>query len=108
MDGDGRHNCSLGRHATKETAPWFNNKFTVAQTSFNHEAGRLYFAFIGTLRLSIADSTLCEGEESFTFKDIGLAPAHAGASATGASPGSATPRRASALNVRGRPARLLH
>ncbi|MCL2610857.1 MAG: hypothetical protein FWE02_04170, partial [Defluviitaleaceae bacterium] len=69
---------NLGRKDSSDTADWFMGKIPANQTTFNHSAGKLNFAFIGDLRL---DMILPSGSPvSITVEDVGIAQGHKGAS----------------------------
>lgn len=80
MNSDGRMTFRVGRKGSKETAAWFNNKVPAAQTTFNHAAGKLNFAFLGTLTLELTGGILGGGKDTYTFSNIGIAQGHSGAS----------------------------
>jgi len=75
----GKLTFSLGRHGTEETADWFNSRVDADHNTFGHTAGKLNFAMIGTLDLTIINVKEYT-KESYTFSDIALAQGHAGAS----------------------------
>lgn len=80
LGSDGTMTFRLGRHGTDETANWFNTRIPAENTTFNHTAGKLNFAFIGTLELTLTGGILGTGQEKFIFQDIAIAQGHAGAS----------------------------
>lgn len=80
LGSDGKMTFQLGRHGTDETANWFNTRIPAGNTTFNHTAGKLNFAFIGTLELTITGGILGTGQKKFIFKDIAIAQGHAGSS----------------------------
>ncbi|MCG8552589.1 MAG: hypothetical protein MI799_19470 [Desulfobacterales bacterium] len=80
MNGDGRMTFRVGRKGSEETAAWFNNKVPAAQTTFNHTAGKLNFAFLGTLTLELTGGILGGGKDTYTFSNIGIAQGHSGTS----------------------------
>jgi len=75
---DGKMNFSVGRKGSESVANWFNNRIPASQTTFNHEAGKLNFAFLGTLKLTLSGGMLGKGQETFTFPNIGIAQSHTG------------------------------
>jgi len=77
---DGTFTFRVGRHGTSEVADWFNNRVPASQTTFNHDAGKLNFAFLGTLQLTITGGQLGDTQGTFTFTQIALAQGHSGAS----------------------------
>lgn len=70
----------VGRHGTESVADWFNNKVHFSQTTFDHSAGKLNFAFLGTLVLTLTGGILGGKHKTFTFLNVALAQGHAGAS----------------------------
>ncbi len=77
---DGSMTFSVGRHGSDSVADWFNNKVPASQTTFNHTAGKLNFAFLGKLVLTLTGGILGKGNKTFTFLNVALAQGHAGAS----------------------------
>lgn len=77
---DGKIFFELGRKGSKEVAAWFNERIPADHTTFNHDAGKLNFAFIGTLELIYTHTTVDMEEEkiTFTFEGVALAQGHAG------------------------------
>ena len=65
---------SVGRKGSESTANWFNSKVPYLKTTFGHSAGKLNFAFVGSLKLFFLDGSV------YTFNDIALAQGHAGTS----------------------------
>lgn len=65
----------VGRKDSTDTGDWLNNQVAPNQTTFNHSADKLNFAFIGTLELTINGGSLTE-DTTFTFQDIVLAQGH--------------------------------
>ncbi|WNJ20214.1 hypothetical protein [Pontibacter sp. G13] len=78
--GDGKFTFSVGRHGSGQVADWFNQHVPASQTTFNHTAGALNFAFLGTLKLTITGGMLGGAHETFTFQKVALAQGHAGSS----------------------------
>ncbi|QOR35073.1 hypothetical protein IMX26_16695 [Clostridium sp. 'deep sea'] len=70
----------IGRHGSDRVANWFKRRIPANQTTFNHNPGKLNFGFMGTLKLTITGGILGKGKDTFTFKNIGIAQGHAGAS----------------------------
>jgi hypothetical protein len=79
FDKNGVITFRVGRKGSSDTANWFNNKVPAFQTTFNHSAETLNFAFLGTLVMKIQGKHLEGGEDSFTFSNIVLAQGHTGA-----------------------------
>ncbi len=77
---NGKMTFSIGRKGSEEVANWFNNRVPASQNTFNHGAGDLNFAFLGTLVLTITGGILGAGQETFTFYDVALAQGHSGSS----------------------------
>ncbi|MET0393157.1 MAG: hypothetical protein ABW019_08435 [Chitinophagaceae bacterium] len=63
----------IGRKGSTEVAAWFNDRVPAAKTNFNHPAGYLNFAFLGTLRLTLTGGVFGGGSNTFTFSNIALA-----------------------------------
>jgi hypothetical protein len=61
----------VGRKNSKEVAQWWNDRVKSDQNTFDHTAGDLNFAFMGTLQLHVNDSN--QGDLQVTFENIGLA-----------------------------------
>lgn len=80
LGSDGKMTFRLGRHGTDETANWFNTRIPAGKTTFNHTAGKLNFAFIGTLELILTGGILGTEQKRFIFQDIAIAQGHAGTS----------------------------
>lgn len=78
--GDGKLTFSVGRKGSGSVASWFNHRIPACQTTFDHPAGDLNFAFLGTLQLTISGGVLDERKETFTFNQVALAQGHSGAS----------------------------
>jgi len=77
---DGKLTFSVGRKGSGSVAKWFNNQIPASQTTFNHTADDLNFAFIGTLTLAITGGVLGDNQEICRFSDVALAQGHTGAS----------------------------
>jgi hypothetical protein len=64
---------SIGRKGTSDVADWFTARISSSQNTFNHDPGKLNFAFIGTLTFKI----LIDGISStYIFENIALAQGH--------------------------------
>lgn len=77
---NGSMTFKVGRHGSDSVADWFNDRVPASQTTFNHSAGKLNFAFLGTLVLNLTGGIMGEGSKAFTFLNVALAQGHAGAS----------------------------
>lgn len=80
FDNEGKMVFYVGRKGSEDTAKWFNDRIAPSQTTFDHSAGELNFAFIGTLKLTLTGGIFVSGQETFTFSDVTIAQGHAGAS----------------------------
>ena len=80
MNGGGGMTFSVGRKGSEGVANWFNAQVPASQTTFGHGAGKLNFAFLGTLRMKLTGGILGGGAETFTFGKVALAQGHSGAS----------------------------
>lgn len=69
-ESDGTMAFCVGRSQSVAVANWFNDKIPSANTTFNHTAGELHFAFLGTLELTVKGE---DGYDTFTFSNIALA-----------------------------------
>ena len=76
LNDKGSMTFRVGRHGDKKTAKWFNKKIPASQTTFNHSAGKLNFAFLGTLKLKLTGGILGGGQDTYTFSNIGIAQGH--------------------------------
>lgn len=65
----------VGRKGSSEVANWWKERIPANHTTFNHDPGDLNFAFIGELVLYVASI-----KKVVTYKNVGLAQGHAGAS----------------------------
>ena len=74
MNNSQRLRFSVGRKGTNAVANWFNERVPAPYTTFGHGAGKLNFAFIGSLILRFSDGSV------YTFNNISLAQGHSGAS----------------------------
>lgn len=77
---DGKITFQVGRKGSNDVASWFNNRIPANQTTFNHSADKLNFAFIGTLILTLTGDHLGNQQQSFIFQNLGIAQGHTGAS----------------------------
>jgi hypothetical protein len=77
---NGQMSFHAGRQGSAATANWFNTAVAASQTTFNHTAGELNFAFSGTLKMTITGGILGNGQDTFTFSNVALAQGHTGAS----------------------------
>ncbi|WP_323118291.1 PI-PLC domain-containing protein [Burkholderia alba] len=77
---DGKFSFSVGRKKSTSVANWFNGQVAAYQTTFNHSAGELNFAFIGTLVLTITGGILGSRVATYRFQNVALAQGNAGAS----------------------------
>lgn len=77
---DGELTFRIGRSGSEDVADWFNDRVPPSQTTFNHDAGKLNFAFLGTLVLTIKGGILGDAQETYKFQNVALAQGHAGSS----------------------------
>lgn len=77
---NGEMSFRVGRKGSDEVANWFNNQIPASQTTFNHTADKLNFAFLGTLEMTITGGILGSGQATVTFAKVALAQGHSGAS----------------------------
>jgi phosphatidylserine/phosphatidylglycerophosphate/cardiolipin synthase-like enzyme len=77
---DGKMSFKVGRQGSDKVADWFNQQVPASKTTFNHSAGELNFAFIGTLKITVTGDIFGDGEETFEFSKVAIAQGHAGAS----------------------------
>ncbi|MCG9790844.1 PI-PLC domain-containing protein [Flavobacterium algicola] len=77
---DGKMSFSIGRKGSEKVAKWFNNSISSSKNTFNHQAGELNFAFLGTLKLTLTGAKLAGRTKSVTFSNISIAQGHSGAS----------------------------
>jgi 1-phosphatidylinositol phosphodiesterase len=73
---DGKLTFSVGREGSTQVADWFNDRIPPGQTTFNHTAGELNFAFLGTLELTITGGILGQRQKIYTFSNVALAQGH--------------------------------
>ena len=66
-------NFEVGRHATGDVGHWWNIKIGPDHNTFNQDAGRLNFAFLGTLSLTLENPDKTKPAIKATFQGIGLA-----------------------------------
>lgn len=71
--GDNQFVFIVGRHGTHEAARWWHSKFSPHETSFDHRAIKLNFAFVGDL-----EGVMYDGREGLPFivRNFGLAQGH--------------------------------
>ncbi len=70
----------IGRKGSAKPANWWNATLEAQQTTFDHPAGTLNFALLGTLRLTLTGGILGGGSKTFSFTDVGLAQGRSGLS----------------------------
>ncbi|MBD0254879.1 MAG: hypothetical protein ICV83_04095 [Cytophagales bacterium] len=75
---NGTMSFSIGRQGSESVANWFNTQVKASQTTFNHPAGELNFAFLGTLALTLLGPD--KNQDTYTFLNVALAQGHAGTS----------------------------
>jgi phosphatidylserine/phosphatidylglycerophosphate/cardiolipin synthase-like enzyme len=80
FSSDGKMSFKVGRQGSDEVAAWFNQRVPASKTTFNHSAGKLNFAFIGTLEITVTGDIFGDSEEIFKFFQVAIAQGHAGAS----------------------------
>lgn len=78
IEPNGKLSFRVGRKGSEQVATWFNDRIPPSQTTFNHKAGKLNFAFIGTLVLTVKGGILGGRQDTFTFKKVALAQGHSG------------------------------
>lgn len=69
----GTFTFSVGNDLTTDVADWFNERVSPEQTTFNHSAGKLYFALLGTLELTLTGGIIGWSVETYTFDNVVLA-----------------------------------
>lgn len=69
---------SIGRSGSGQVADWWNRKIDAAESTFNHGAGTLNFAFIGELSLDVL--MLGQPAKTCTIPNVAIAQGHSGAS----------------------------
>ncbi len=72
-DGSGKMTFSIGRKGSDTVADWFNTQISASQNTFNHTAGDLNFALIGTLELTLTGGILGGHTANLSFPQIALA-----------------------------------
>ncbi|MBL0685347.1 PI-PLC domain-containing protein [Aquimarina mytili] len=77
---NGKMTFSVGRKGSEGVANWFDDRILNSQSTFNHGAGKMNFAFLGTLKLTITGGILGRRQETFTFSNIAIAQGHSGVS----------------------------
>jgi hypothetical protein len=70
---NGKLTFSVGRKSSSDTANWFNGKIQASQNTFDHTADQLYFAILGTLKMTVTGGILGGGQETVTFLNVALA-----------------------------------
>lgn len=79
FDHNGEFNFRAGRKSSKDVARWFNGECNPkTNTTFGHSAKKLNFAFMGTLRLKIAQE-IVNHQFDVKFEDILIAQGSSGA-----------------------------
>ncbi|MFS2225717.1 hypothetical protein [Pantoea sp. B65] len=78
--GDGKMTFRVGRKKSSDVARWFNNRVSGSQTTFNHSASELNFAFLGILEMTLSGGILGSNEHTFRFANIAFAQGQAGTS----------------------------
>lgn len=79
INNEGEIVFSVGRKGSEKVAKWWKENIYANQTTFNHDPEDLNFAFIGDLVLNASTSNDVV-KKTITFKNIGLAQGHSGAS----------------------------
>uniref|UniRef100_A0A7S3Z7B8 Phosphatidylinositol-specific phospholipase C X domain-containing protein n=1 Tax=Lotharella globosa TaxID=91324 RepID=A0A7S3Z7B8_9EUKA len=74
---DGKFRFRVGRKGSEDVANWFNERIGGQHSTFGHDAGKLNFAFIGTLTVTLAEDKGVR-RQMFVFKDIAFAQGHTG------------------------------
>lgn len=79
VNSDGELCFCVGRKGSSDVARWWSERIDKSKTTFNHDPDDLNFAFIGDLILNVKtkDETI---KKTVTYKNVGLAQGHAGAS----------------------------
>ncbi len=77
---DGSMTFKVGRHGTSAVAKWFTARVSANETTFNHDPGKLNFAFLGTLKLTLTGGELGKNQDTYTLKGAAIAQGHVGAS----------------------------
>lgn len=77
---NGKLTFKVGRKGSGEVASWFNTRVPANRNTFNHTAGDLNFAFMGTLTITVTGGILGGGRDTYTFQNVSLAQGHSGAS----------------------------
>ncbi|WNJ20216.1 hypothetical protein [Pontibacter sp. G13] len=75
---NGTLSFSIGRSASGTVADFFNKLIPSTRNTFNHGAGELNFALIGTLKLMLTGGDLGQTQETFSFGQVALAQGHSG------------------------------
>jgi len=64
---------SVGQEGSTDVADWFNNLIAADQNTFDHTAGSLQFAFMGTMELTFSGGNLAPYSQTFTLEDVMVA-----------------------------------
>lgn len=75
---NGSMSFSVGRKGSSGAANWFKRQIPSSKTTFNHDPGKLNFAFIGTLTLNLTGGKLGGNSDTYTITDVGIAQGHTG------------------------------
>jgi len=79
IKSNGNMTFKVGRHKTKQVADWFN---TISRdgkdTTFQHDAGGLNFAFKGTLNLKVVSILYGNKTRTYTFENVLIAQGSTG------------------------------
>jgi hypothetical protein len=78
--GDHKFRFRVGRKGSSQVADWFNDRVPGNRTTFNHTAGELNFAFIGTLNLIVSGSGFGQNQKNVSFDNVAFAQGHTVAS----------------------------
>ncbi len=73
FNSNGQITFQVGQDSSSDTANWFNSNAPASQNTFDHTAGSLYFAFMGTLQITITGGILAGRQDTFTFSNVALA-----------------------------------
>jgi len=68
---------NLGRSGSDDVASWWTNRIKTSENTFKHNPGKLNFAFLGTLTVTLKDF-IHDSFMTTTFEDVALAQGHAG------------------------------
>ena len=75
---NGEMSFQVGRKGSDDVADWFNEQVPASKTTFNHSAGKLNFAFIGTLKITVTGDIFGDSEQTFEFSKVAIAQGHTG------------------------------